>query len=227
MSAADIQALSCTVRAAARALGRHGLVHAYGHCSVRLDAGRMLVSPAKPLGLVKVGEPCMVVELDGPLPEPVLGEVRVHREIYRQRAEVGGIVRCMPPKIMSLGAMGLTPRARHGFGAYFHPAPPLWTDPQLLRSDTQAVQIASQLGSHAAIVMRGNGAVVVGATLQEAVVLSWYLEDAARVEWDCLAAGQADAPVLTAAQADERATWSGRICERMWDYLTAGDAESC
>jgi len=32
-----------------RALARAGLVHAYGHCSVRLDAHHFLVSPAKPL----------------------------------------------------------------------------------------------------------------------------------------------------------------------------------
>ena len=40
-----------------------------------------------------------------------------------------------------------------------------------------------------AIVMRGNGAVAVGASLEEAVVMAWYLEDAARVELAVLGAG--------------------------------------
>ncbi|MEP9356135.1 class II aldolase/adducin family protein [Xanthobacter sp. KR7-65] len=214
------------VRLAARALGRHGLVHAYGHCSMRLDAGSFLVSPPRPLGLVEAGEPCTVVPLDGALPEGVLGEVRIHREIYRRRPDVGGVVRSMPPKAMSLGSLGLTPRARHGFGSYFFPGAPLWPDPQLVRSDHQASEVARQLGEARAIALRGNGLVTAGGSLEEAVVLTWYFEDAARVELDCRAAGLAESLLLNAGQAQERATWSGRIRERMWEFLTAGDCES-
>jgi len=221
----DLAALSRTVRAAARALGRTGLVHAYGHCSARIDDASFLVAPSRPLGLVAPGEPCTVVPLDGPLPDGVLPEVRIHREIYRRRRDVGGVARVQPPKTMSLSVLGLTPVARHGFGSYFHPQPPLWDDPLLLRSDEQAVQLAAQLGDARAIVMRGNGAVTAGESLQAAVVLAWYLEDAARVELDCLSTARA-ATRFTDAQAEARATWNGRLLERMWDYLTAGDPEA-
>ncbi|MBL8644824.1 MAG: class II aldolase/adducin family protein [Rhodospirillaceae bacterium] len=222
MTTKEIEALSRLVRTAGRALARAGLVHAYGHCSARLNANEFLVSPAKPLGLVNETDACAVVPLDGPLPENVLGEVRIHREIYRLRPEVNGVVRAMPPKAMSLGTLKRTPKARHGFGAYFYPGAPLWDDPQLLRSDDQAHKLAVQMGSARAIVMRGNGVVTAGASLEEAVVLTWYLEDAARVELDCLAAGISDAGLLSADEAAARATWSGRILERMWDYLTHG-----
>lgn len=215
-----------TVRLASRALGRAGLVHAYGHCSLRLDATSFLVSPPKPLGLVQPREPCVLVPLDGELPEGVLGEVRIHREIYRCRPEVGGVVRSMPPKVMSLGTMGLTPRARHGFGCYFHPQAPLWHDPQLVRSDRQAEGVAATLAQARAVVMRGNGVVTAGESLEQAVVLTWYLEDAARVELDVFAAGLADARLIDEGAARERATWSGRIQERMWDYLIVGDPEA-
>lgn len=216
--------LSRTVRLAARALSRHGLVHAYGHCSARIDADSFLVSPGRPLGLTAIDEVCTVVPVNGPLPEGVLGEVRIHREIYRLRPEVGGIVRGMPPKAMSLGTMKKTARPRHGFGSYFYPGPALWDDPQLLRDDKQAQRLAEQLGQGRAIVMRGNGAVTAGASLEEAVVLHWYLEDASRIELDCLAAGD-DGALLSAEECKARATWSGRILERMWDHLTAGDPE--
>src|SRR3546814_8479519 len=43
------QAQQRLVRVAARALARHGLVHAYGHCSLRLDERHFLVAPSKPL----------------------------------------------------------------------------------------------------------------------------------------------------------------------------------
>lgn len=214
------------LRIACRAVARAGLVHAYGHCSLRLDAGRFLVSPAKPLGLVRPDDTCQEVHLDAPLPQGVLGEVRVHREIYRLRPDVNAIVRSMPPHVMTLGAHGVSPQARHGFGSYFHPSPRFWDDPQLLRSDQSAAALARQLGNAAAIILRGNGAVVAGSTLQQAVVLTWYLEDMARIDLAGRAAGLADAPALTAQAAAERATWTGAILERMWDYLVAGDDEA-
>jgi HCOMODA/2-hydroxy-3-carboxy-muconic semialdehyde decarboxylase len=218
--------LGLLVRIAARAIARSGLAHAYGHCSARIDATTFLVCPAKPMGLVGPGEECCVVSLNGPLPDGVLGEVRIHREIYRLRPDAGGVVRSMPPKAMTLAAMGLVPKPRHGFGSYFYPAPALWDDPQLLRSDEQAAALADTLKRGCAILMRGNGTVTVGASLEEAVVLSWYLEDAARIELDVLATGQdSRCPTLSGREAATRATWDGRIRERMWDYLTAGDPE--
>jgi len=213
-----------TVRRAARALGRHGLAHAYGHCSQRLDERHFLVCAPRPLALIRPGEEGTVVALDAELPPGVLGEVRIHREIYRRRPDVGGIVRSMPPRAMSLSVMRRTPRVLHGMGSYFSPEVPLWDDPQLIRSDEQAESLAAQLGLARALFMRGNGVVTAGRDLQEAVVLTWYLEDAARIEIDC-AHFPGDPAVLSAQEATRRATRDGLIFERMWDYLVAGDVE--
>ena len=61
------------LRIAARALGRNGLAHAYGHCSLRLDAEYFLVCAARPMGLIKPGEAGQVVPVSGPLPASILG----------------------------------------------------------------------------------------------------------------------------------------------------------
>jgi hypothetical protein len=50
-------------------------------------------------------------------------------------------------------------------------------------------------------------------------------EDAARVELECLAAGMDDVGIMNDEDIKSRATWAGRIRERMWDYLTDGDPE--
>jgi HCOMODA/2-hydroxy-3-carboxy-muconic semialdehyde decarboxylase len=73
--------------------------------------------------------------------------------------------------------------------------------------------------------MRGNGVVTAGSSLDEAVVLTWYLEDAARIELDVLASGLDGLPLFSESEAAARANWNGRIRERMWEYLTAGDPE--
>jgi HCOMODA/2-hydroxy-3-carboxy-muconic semialdehyde decarboxylase len=213
------------VRQAARAIGRHGLAHAYGHCSARLDDRQFLVCAAKPLGLIGPADCGTVVDIAGALPAGVLGEVRIHQQIYARRPEVGGVVRCMPPKSMALGTLRRTPRALHGFGAYFAPGAPLWDDPQLLRDDAAAAALAQAMGSARAILMRGNGLVTAAATLQEAVMFAWYFEDAARIELEVLQTRDATPAVLTLQEAERRATVQGGIVERMWDYLTAGDPE--
>jgi HCOMODA/2-hydroxy-3-carboxy-muconic semialdehyde decarboxylase len=216
------EAAAHLVRIAARAMGRAGLAHAYGHCSVRLDEHSFMVSPAKPMGLVTAEDTPMPVSLRGPLPTGVLGEVRLHQQIYQRRADVQGIVRYQSPRLISLSSMGKTPLARHGFGSYFAPQAPLWRDPRLVRDDDRAAAAAETLGHARAIVLRGNGAVAVGASLQEACVMAWYLEDAARVELDVLATGLPGL-VLNEEESAARATTQGLIIERMWEWLTTGD----
>jgi len=213
------------IRVASRAVARAGLAHAYGHCSLRLDAQSFLASSAKPLGLMDGSDAGVRVPIDGPLPPQALGEVRIHQQVYRARADVGGIVRFQSPKIVSLSALGRTPAVRHGLGSYFAPQPPFWRDPRLIRDDERASAVAATLGKARAIVLRGNGAVTVGASLQEACVFAWYLEDAARVELDVLASGQTGL-TFDEEECAARATLQGRIFERMWDWLTAADSEA-
>lgn len=220
------EAAARRVRIAARALGRAGLVHAYGHCSERLDAEAFLVCPPMPMAQTPVGARCDRVAISGALPANILGEVRLHQQIYARRPEAGGVVRFMGPNMMALAALGRVPRPRHGFGCYFEPGVGLWDDPQLVRDDEKAIGAITAMGAGRAVLMRGNGAVVWGESLEAATVLAWYLEDMCRIELIALQTGLADvAPVIAGPQAEARATRAGRIIERMWDHLTAGDPE--
>lgn len=222
-----VEATQIRVRKAARALPRHDLGHAYGHISARLDDSSFLVCAAKPMGMIAPGEDGTVVPIDGPLPDGVLGEVRCHQQIYRRRADVNGICRTFLRNVMTLSTMRLTPRPLHGFASYFAPQPPLWDDPELLRDDQAAAGLAETLGDARAIVMRGNGCILTGATVEESIVMAFYLEEAAKTELAVLAAGDRAQPVvLSDEQAAARGVSSGRIFERMWEYLTFGDPEN-
>ena len=169
-AAAGLEAL---VRGAGRGLARAGLVHAYGHCSSRLDADHFLVCAARPMGLIETGEAGTVVPVHGELPDGVLGEVRIHQHIYRMRPEVGGVVRSMPPTVMTLSSARVTPQPRHGMGSYFSPAVPLWDDPQLVRSDAQARGVAQAMGAARAVALRGHRAGGAGACQVVGVVVAW------------------------------------------------------
>ena len=215
------------VRVAARALGNNDLGHAFGHVSARIDAENFLVCASKPMGLIATGEPGTIVPIDGPLPDGVLGEVRCHQQIYNRRPEVNGIARTFLRDVMTLSTFQRTPKPRIGFATYFAPCPPLWDDPLLLRDDAAAEKFAETLGDARAIVMRGNGCVLTGATVEEAIVMAFFLEEAAKTELAVMASGQEAASIIfSPEQSKARAVSSGRIFERMWDYLTDGDPEA-
>jgi HCOMODA/2-hydroxy-3-carboxy-muconic semialdehyde decarboxylase len=214
------------VRKAARALARAGLSTAFGHCSVRLTADSFLVCRAGALSTIQAGETGSVVPIEGPLPAGVLGEVRVHQQIYARRSSVGAICRFISPQVSAVSALGRAPRIRHGFGAMFAPEVRYWGDIRLMRDDSVAATVAEAMEDSPAIVLRGNGAVTVGATIEQALALAWFLEDMARVELAVLASGMADqAPVLSAEEAFGRSSWAGQVAERAWDHLTFGDIE--
>jgi HCOMODA/2-hydroxy-3-carboxy-muconic semialdehyde decarboxylase len=223
-AAIDPAAAAPRIRIAARALAKAGLVHAYGHCSARVGEHQFLVSPPKPLGLVAPEDAAVMVATTGRLPAGVLPEVIAHQHIYRARAEVGGVVRFQSPHVMALSALGRTPRALHGFGAYFAPCPPLHPDPRLVRDDASAAALTLRMGGARAIVMRGNGAITAGASLEEAVALAWYLEDAARIELAVLNTGL-EPQVFTAEEVRDRAIDVGSMLQRMWNWMSAHDPE--
>lgn len=214
------------VRRAARALARHGLVNAFGHCSARIDERTFLVCAPQPMGTIAPGAAGTVVNIAGPLPDGVLGEVRIHQQIYRRRPDVNGVTRTAPPNVSALSALRAVPLPRTGFGAYFGANTPFWDDPQLLRSDEQASALADLMGAARALVMRGNGAITAGESLEAAVVYAYFLEEAARIELTVRMTGEAaTAPVLSAEECAKRAVTAGGIYERMWAFLTYGDRE--
>jgi HCOMODA/2-hydroxy-3-carboxy-muconic semialdehyde decarboxylase len=223
----NLAVLERRVRVAARALARHGLVQAWGHCSARIDEQRFLVCAARPMGRINVGESGTIVHIDQQLPDGVLGEVRIHQQVYRQRPEIGGVCRIMPPITTALSTLRIVPHPRHGVGA-FNAACRFWDDPRLLRDGGLAAELVAHMGDAPALVMRANGAVTVAGSIEIAASFAWCLEDAARVEQHVRAiatADEAQAAMLTPEEVSLRQVSSGRVFERLWDYLTAGDPE--
>lgn len=214
------------VRKTARALIRHKLGNAFGHVSARMSDTEFLVGASKALNAVEPGDEGTLVPIDGSLPDGVLGEVRVHQQIYRRRPDVNGIVRTFAPNVLTLSAMGLTPKPRHGFGCYFAPCPPIWMETDLLRDDQKAAEVANMLDDAKAIVLRGNGCVVTGGSIEEAAVMTYFLDSAATVELSVLAAGDRVTDyTYTKEQAARRAVTTGGVIERKWAYLSHGDPE--
>jgi HCOMODA/2-hydroxy-3-carboxy-muconic semialdehyde decarboxylase len=214
------------VRKAAGAMARAGLSTAFGHCSVRLDADSFRSAAPERSALSSLVKAVQWCRSEGSLPEGVLGEVRIHQQIYARRPEIGAICRFASPNVTGVSALGRAPKIRQSFGALFAPEVKYSDDTRLMRDDAIAAEVAQATGDTPGIIVRGIGAVTAGVDIKQALCLAWFLEDMSRLELAVLSSGQAEqAPVYRAEEALNRTTWAGQVAERAWDHLTALDPE--
>ena len=205
---------------AARALAGEGLVNAFGHVSLRLPEDRVAITPPVPLGSVSEGDDFAVVGLDAEeLPAGIPKEAWIHLAVLRARPDVGAICRAQPETTTAVTAAGLPIRPLHGQGSFVGDTVPVFADPRLVRDPERAVRLAETLGDGDALVMRGNGAITVGADIGQAVARMWVLETSARLNATAAAAGT-PVPLSTAEQQSWRAV-APELLSRIWSHLAA------
>jgi HCOMODA/2-hydroxy-3-carboxy-muconic semialdehyde decarboxylase len=204
--------------AAGHALYRAGLVTAFGHVSCRTSDGRLLITPPMPLGRLAAESEWTRLDPDADvLPAGVPREAWIHVAIGRRRPDVGAICRAQPPVATALASAGVPIMALHGQGAFVGPQVPVFDDAVLVRDQSRAEALAERLGQTPALLMRGNGAVTVGADVGEAVARMWVLEASAQMNSVAAAAG-----TPTPLSDDEQAAWravAAEILGRIWRDL--------
>ncbi|GAA3513069.1 class II aldolase/adducin family protein [Georgenia daeguensis] len=201
---------------AGRALARHGLVDAFGHVSARSDDGTWSITPPVPLARAVPGS-VQLLDLAGPDLGPGLPrEAWIHREIAAARPDVGAVCRAQPLTATALASAGVPIRPLHGQGAFLGPQVAVHDDPRLVRDRAAAARLAATLGAGSAVVMRGNGAVTVGADLGQAVARMWVLERSALMN------ATAASGTATPLDDDEQDAWCAvapELLQRIWLYL--------
>ena len=202
---------------AGRALARRGLVDAFGHVSASTDDGAWAITPPAPLAGTTPGS-VQILDLTAPdLAPGVPREAWIHREIAAARHDVGAICRAQPPTATALASAGVPIRPLHGQGAFLGPQVAVHEDPRLVRDRAAAARLAATLGAGSAVVMRGNGAVTVGADLGEAVARMWVLERSALMNATAAASG-----IPHPLDDDEQDAWCAvapELLHRIWLYL--------
>ena len=223
-------ALRDEVAGAANVLARLGLVTAFGHVSARAGES-MLITPAADLagvtasGLIEV--PLAAGTLPaGALPAGAPAEAWAHLALYRARPDAAAIARAQPPGAFAVAAAVTMMVPLHGQAAWLGESVPVYDDAALLRSPDQAERAARCLPAGEALLLRGNGAVTLGATPGLAVARMWLLAVACDVYLAALAAAGADpvTPVtpVTPLSAGEIASWravGGELLPRLWQHL--------
>ncbi|MDQ7828616.1 MAG: class II aldolase/adducin family protein [Armatimonadota bacterium] len=177
---------------ASRVLASTGLVEAFGHVSARVPGTEIvLLTPRIAPGAVSVGT---LVEMDlstgrvqgGRLPL----EWPVHASVYRADGGVGAICRIHGPAASVLSVIGVPVRPLHYLGTILGGPAAVYPGGGLVTTPRLGQQVARALRGGTAVLLRGNGQVVVGRTLREACVRAIYLEEAARVQLAAMLVGR-------------------------------------
>jgi HCOMODA/2-hydroxy-3-carboxy-muconic semialdehyde decarboxylase len=204
------------VAEAGRVLSRLGLVTAYGHVSARAGDS-MLITPAAGLAGVTAAAVLEVpLPAAGQLQPGVPAEAWIHLAVYRARPDVAAIARAQPPSAFAAAATATSLAPLHGQAAWLGESVPVHDSARLLRTPELAERAARSLGPGEALLLRGNGAVTLGATPGLAVARMWLLSAACEVY---LAAR--GGPV-TPLSAEEIASWravGGELLPRLWQHL--------
>jgi HCOMODA/2-hydroxy-3-carboxy-muconic semialdehyde decarboxylase len=80
------------------------------------------------------------------------------------------------------------------------------------------VALAAALGSHSAVLMRGHGSTVVGASLEQAVYRAFYAEVNARLQIQAMGLGEVT--YLNAQEAAKAAAINDTQLPRAWELWT-------
>jgi HCOMODA/2-hydroxy-3-carboxy-muconic semialdehyde decarboxylase len=214
--------------AANRVLAMEGVLDGFGHVSVRHNArpARYLLARSIAPALVTAAD-IQEYDLDSRVVNaPDRGsylERFIHGEIYRARPDVQAIVHCHPPSLIPFASSNVPMRAMYHMAAFVADGVPVFdirraagTTDLLVRDIPLARALAASLGSKAAALMRGHGAVVVASSLPSVVGRSIYLEINARAQMQALALGG----TVTYVEPDEARLRMADPNEygRAWDY---------
>ncbi|MFI9381746.1 class II aldolase/adducin family protein [Kutzneria sp. NPDC052558] len=204
---------------AGHALDAAGLVTAFGHVSARISDEELIITPPRPLGALAGGKFPHLSISASELPADAPREAWLHTAIAAIRPDVGAVCRAQPPAVAATAALGIPLVPLHGQGALLGPIVPIFHNSRLVRERAIARELAAALGRACAIVLRGNGAVTVGATVPEAVARMWILEETAKLTLAVAPHG----PVRP-LPAEEQAAWArtgSELLNRIWHHLTA------
>lgn len=179
-----------------------------GHISLRLDEHSILVRCRGPQerGLAaSTAADVQVVPMSG----TVDGEYRapnelpIHTAILRARPDVGAVVHVHPEATVALDLAGHEIRPIVGAldipGAHLAAAGvPVYPRSVLINSAQLADEMLAALGEKSALILRGHGTVVCGATVEEAVLRAIAVDRIARISLRILAAGGTLRPIPAA-----------------------------
>jgi L-fuculose-phosphate aldolase len=158
-----------------------------GHASARQPGATTIWLKPRLLGFEEIVDDDIVeLDLDGKKVSgrnEAPGEWPLHTEVYRARPDVNGVVHTHPLWTVLFGISGLPFVPVNQDAVMFYRGLKTFVGtPELLTTREMGANLAAQLGDGNAIIMPNHGAVIVGSSIEEALLLSLNLEKALQAQ---------------------------------------------
>lgn len=210
--------------AACRVLDGEGLTDAFGHVSARLPEGGLTITPRLGPGLVRDRGQLLRLDAAGAVVDGdaslLPGEAPVHTGVLAARPDVGAVARTHGPWGQAWATTASELPVVLGQGMFLGGPVGVHDSGSTVTDADGAAALAATLGDGTAVLMRGFGQVVTGASVAEAVVRAVFLERMAAAALRAAPAGGAQP--FDQAQIDAFMSRPGPRAEqvaRAWTYL--------
>ncbi|MBR0654448.1 class II aldolase/adducin family protein [Plastoroseomonas arctica] len=216
-----------------RILAHENVVDDFGHIALRdpEDPTWFWLSRARPPNLVTV-EDFRRYDAEGRCEDPTVrsySEAVLHAGVFALRPDVQVCIHHHARPLLPFTMPGAPPlRPVFHTGSIAGWDIPLWDSApfgaggMLVDTAEKAWSLAEALGPHRAALLRAHGAVVVGGSIAEAVMIAIYMAENAAVALSC-GAPHRDVPTLSEAKAAEtsRRLLNAETLARVWDGRVA------
>jgi 3-hydroxy-2-methylpyridine-4,5-dicarboxylate 4-decarboxylase len=209
-----------------RIVAMQGLIGVFGHVSVLdPDSRRVFLSPGMGSDRSMTrAEDIFVLDPSGKILEHGEGDVPVewpiHTTVHAVHPNAAAVAHLHSPyaTLFTIADRPFCPVTLQG--ALFAEGVPLYREANLVKTPAQGRQLVEVMGDKRAVLMRGHGAVLAGADLEEVLFCALVLEDDAYKTVQAAALGHVGTISLEECRAFDAETGLQRRSSRAWKYLS-------
>ena len=233
-SEADLRGMKEKVALATRMLAHQGIIASSGHVSMRIPGTNLiLIGPESVSRDIVTADDIVTVDLNS---HQVAGkhkapdETQIHTGVYRARPDVMAVVHSHPKYsvVFTIINKPILPVNMHG--AIFADGVPVYDHVGHVNTPESGDALAAVLGSHRAALIKMHGAVITGASLEEAFVAALQLEENAEQQLLAESAGKVQPMTPDDIQRSLKQSFRPKSIQKRWQYYVDKEkiaAEGC
>ena len=220
----DFEQTKQDIVTASHILHQQGIAAAFGHVSARIPGTDTFIFPPRMSPSLVRKDDLLVLDVEG---NQLSGDGRpntefwIHARIYKARLDVQSVCHVHPPSCVVLGSLGETIRPLHASGAVFRNDVQVFDPVTLIRTRELGDQVATTLGPHCAMLLRGHGVNVADKNVRRVCVITLWMEEAANYQLRAMSAGKpryftpAELEIIYAQVSGEE------VSNRAWEYFSS------
>jgi len=220
----DLELLKSDVVKASHILHQQGIAAAFGHVSARIPETNTFIFPPRMSPALVRADNLLELDVEG---NQLSGdgcpntEFWIHARIYKARPDVQAICHVHPPSCVVLSSLGETIRPLHASGAIFRNDVQVYDRITLIRTRELGDAVASTLGDHGAMLLRGHGVNVADKDVRRVCVMTLWMEEAANYQLRAMSAGKPRYFTAEELETIYPQVSGEEVSKRVWEYFSS------